>query len=377
MKTPNLKFKENILIATYSLFLAFLLINFVNIIGFLGGLISIIKPFIIGLGIAFVINLLVKIYENKLIPTLDKKNRLAKSKRGIALIMSLTTLAVLIWLLLAFVIPQLIDSMKILVESIPGYMKSLENLVMPYVSETKFLSSIWENIVVAWKDILQFASQFVGQSISGIVNTTFSITNGVYTIIISFVISIYMIISKEELIFGVKKITYGLFGKKNAEKIIKIGRLTNTTFSKFIGGQCMEAIILGILCFIGMLILRMPYPLLISVIIGATNMLPIFGPFIGTIPSAFILLMVDPSKALWFIVFIIILQQIESGLIYPRVVGGSIGLSAIWVLFAITIGGELFGLIGMLLGVPTVAVIYGLVKDNVENKLKEKKIVIK
>lgn len=377
MKTPNLKFKENILIATYSLFLAFLLINFVNIIGFLGGLISIIKPFIIGLGIAFVINLLVKIYENKLIPTLDKKNRLAKSKRGIALIMSLTTLAVLIWLLLAFVIPQLIDSMKILVESIPGYMKSLENLVMPYVSETKFLSSIWENIVVAWKDILQFASQFVGQSISGIVNTTFSITNGVYTIIISFVISIYMIISKEELIFGVKKITYVLFGKKNAEKIIKIGRLTNTTFSKFIGGQCMEAIILGILCFIGMLILRMPYPLLISVIIGATNMLPIFGPFIGTIPSTFILLMVDPSKALWFIVFIIILQQIESGLIYPRVVGGSIGLSAIWVLFAITIGGELFGLIGMLLGVPTVAVIYGLVKDNVENKLKEKKIVIK
>lgn len=377
MKTPNLKFKENILIATYSLFLAFLLINFVNIIGFLGELISIIKPFIIGLGIAFVINLLVKIYENKLIPTLDKKNRLAKSKRGIALIMSLTTLAVLIWLLLAFVIPQLIDSMKILVESIPGYMKSLENLVMPYVSETKFLSSIWENIVVAWKDILQFASQFVGQSISGIVNTTFSITNGVYTIIISFVISIYMIISKEELIFGVKKITYVLFGKKNAEKIIKIGRLTNTTFSKFIGGQCMEAIIIGILCFIGMLILRMPYPLLISVIIGATNMLPIFGPFIGTIPSAFILLMVDPSKALWFIVFIIILQQIESGLIYPRVVGGSIGLSAIWVLFAITIGGELFGLIGMLLGVPTVAVIYGLVKDNVENKLKEKKIVIK
>lgn len=377
MKTPNLKFKENILIATYSLFLAFLLINFVNIIGFLGELISIIKPFIIGLGIAFVINLLVKIYENKLIPTLDKKNRLAKSKRGIALIMSLTTLAVLIWLLLAFVIPQLIDSMKILVESIPGYMKSLENLVMPYVSETKFLSSIWENIVVAWKDILQFASQFVGQSISGIVNTTFSITNGVYTIIISFVISIYMIISKEELIFGAKKITYVLFGKKNAEKIIKIGRLTNTTFSKFIGGQCMEAIIVGILCFIGMLILRMPYPLLISVIIGATNMLPIFGPFIGTIPSAFILLMVDPSKALWFIVFIIILQQIESGLIYPRVVGGSIGLSAIWVLFAITIGGELFGLIGMLLGVPTVAVIYGLVKDNVENKLKEKKIVIK
>lgn len=377
MKTPNLKFKENILIATYSLFLAFLLINFVNIIGFLGELISIIKPFIIGLGIAFVINLLVKIYENKLIPTLDKKNRLAKSKRGIALIMSLTTLAVLIWLLLVFVIPQLIDSMKILVESIPGYMKSLENLVMPYVSETKFLSSIWENIVVAWKDILQFASQFVGQSISGIVNTTFSITNGVYTIIISFVISIYMIISKEELIFGVKKITYVLFGKKNAEKIIKIGRLTNTTFSKFIGGQCMEAIIVGVLCFIGMLILRMPYPLLISVIIGATNMLPIFGPFIGTIPSAFILLMVDPSKALWFIVFIIILQQIESGLIYPRVVGGSIGLSAIWVLFAITIGGELFGLIGMLLGVPTVAVIYGLVKDNVENKLKEKKIVIK
>lgn len=377
MKTPNSKFKENILIATYSLFLAFLLINFVKIISILGGLVSIIKPFIIGLGIAFVINLLVKIYEKKLIPILDKKNKLTKSRRGISLVLALITLITLIWLLLVFVIPQLIDSMKILIESIPGYMKSLEDLVMPYVNETEFLASILENIIVAWKDILQIAGQFIGQSISGIVNTTFSITSGVFTTIISFVIAMYMIISKEELILGVKKVTYVLFGEKKANKIITIGRLTNSTFSKFIGGQCIEAIIVGILCFIGMLILKMPYPLLISVIIGVTNMLPIFGPFIGTIPSAFILLMVDPSKALWFVVFIVVLQQIESNLIYPRVVGSSIGLSAIWVLFAITVGGELFGLVGMLLGVPTVAVIYSLVKDSITNKLKEKKITIK
>lgn len=377
MKTPSSKFKENILIATYSLFLAFLLINFVKIISILGGLVSIIKPFIIGLGIAFVINLLVKIYEKKLIPILDKKNKLTKSRRGISLVLALITLITLIWLLLVFVIPQLIDSMKILIESIPGYMKSLEDLVMPYVNETEFLASILENIIVAWKDILQIAGQFIGQSISGIVNTTFSITSGVFTTIISFVIAMYMIISKEELILGVKKVTYVLFGEKKANKIITIGRLTNSTFSKFIGGQCIEAIIVGILCFIGMLILKMPYPLLISVIIGVTNMLPIFGPFIGTIPSAFILLMVDPSKALWFVVFIVVLQQIESNLIYPRVVGSSIGLSAIWVLFAITVGGELFGLVGMLLGVPTVAVIYSLVKDSITNKLKEKKITIK
>lgn len=374
MKLANSRLKENILIVTYFLLLGFVLINLSNILGFLGNFVSIIKPFIIGLGIAFTTNLLVKLYEDKLIPLIDKKNILSKYKRSISIVLSILTLLILFWALLVFVLPQFVDSIKILLDSIPEYMKSLEEFVAPYVSSTEILNTLWENLVSAWKDILQFAGQFLGQSITGIINTTFTITSGIFTSIISFVIAIYMLISKEQLILGLKKVIYAIFNKKIAEKIIHVVKISNVTFSKFIGGQCIEAVILGVLCFIGMMILRMPYSILISVIIGATNIIPIFGPLIGTMPSVFILLMIDPSKALAFIVFIIVLQQLESNLIYPKVVGGSIGLSAIWVLFAITVGGGLFGLIGMLLGVPTMAVIYRLVKDSIDDRLAKKDI---
>lgn len=374
MKIANSRLKENLLIVTYFLLLAFVLINLSNILGFLGNFISMIKPFIIGLGIAFTTNLLVKLYEGKLIPLIDKNNILSKYKRSLSIILSILTLLILFWALLVFVLPQFADSIKILLDSIPEYMKSLEGFVAPYVSSTEILSTLWENLVSAWKDVLQFAGQFLGQSITGIINTTFTITSSIFTIIISFVIAIYMLISKEQLILGLKKVIYAIFSKKIAENIMYVGEISNITFSKFIGGQCIEAVIVGILCFIGMLLFKMPYPMLISVIIGATNIIPVFGPFIGTIPSAFILLMIDPSKALAFIIFIVVLQQLESNLIYPRVVGGSIGLSAIWVLFAITVGGGFFRLIGMLLGVPTVAVIYRLVKDSIDDRLEKKEI---
>lgn len=376
MKLPNTKLKENILVVTYLLILAFILINLSNILSFLGSFLSIIKPFIIGLGIAFTTNLLVNLYENNLMPILDKKNKLKRYKRSLSIILSILTLLILFWTLLVFVLPQFVDSIKILLDSIPLYMKSLEEFVAPYVSSTEILNTLWENLVSAWKDILQFAGQFLGQSITGIINTTFTITSGIFTLIISFVVAIYMLISKEQLILELRKVIYAIFNTKIAEKIMHVGRISNITFSRFIGGQCIEAVIVGVLCFIGMMILRIPYPMLISVIIGATNIIPIFGPFIGTVPSAFILLMIDPSKALAFIVFIIVLQQLESNLIYPKVVGGSIGLSAIWVLFAITVGGGLFGLIGMLLGVPTVAVIYRLVKDSIDDMLAKKNIKV-
>lgn len=376
MKLPDSKFKENILVVTYFLLLAFVLINLSNILGFLGNFLSIIKPFIIGLGIAFTTNLLVKLYENNLMPILDKKNKLSKYKRSLSITLSILTLLILFWTLLVFVLPQFADSIKILVDSIPIYMKSLEEFVTPYVSSTEILNTLWEKLITAWQDVLQYVGQFLGQSISGIINTTFTITSGIFNLIISFVIAIYMLVSKEQLIIHMKKVIYAVFNKKIADKIMDVGRISNVTFAKFIGGQCIEAVIIGVLCFFGMLIFRMPYPMLISVIIGATNIIPIFGPLIGTVPSAFILLMVDPKKALAFIIFVVILQQLESNLIYPRVVGGSIGLSAIWVLFAITVGGGFFGLIGMLLGVPTVAVIYKLLKDSINERLRKKEVKI-
>lgn len=377
MRTPNEKVRGNLLIATYSILLAFILINISNIFGIFKNVVSYIQPFIIGFGIAFTLNILVKIFENKVIPFFDKKDKLKKSKRGLSLLAALVSLFIFVYTLFIFVIPQLADSMKILINSIPDYFKSLEEMVAPIVNSTDMLKTLWNNVMGTWQELMQIIGQVLSQSLSGLLNTTFSITSGVITSIVSFVISIYMILNKEYLIRQAKKVLYAISTKKFADKIVHIGKLSDDIFSKFIGGQCLEAIIIGILCFIGMLIFNMPYPLLISVIIGVTNLLPMFGPFIGTIPSSFIILMVDPMKALWFIVFIIILQQLESNLIYPKVVGGSIGLSPIWVLFGITVGGKAFGLLGMLLGVPTMAVIYKLIRESINKRLANKNIKIK
>ena len=183
-----------------------------------------------------------------------------------------------------------------------------------------------------------------------------------------------MLASKEVLIFQCKKLLYAHLKEKTANYILKVGRLSNETFQKFIAGQCTEAVIIGTLCFIGMLILRLPYALLIGFIVGVTSLIPIFGAFLGTIPSAFLIFIINPIKALVFIIFIIVLQQFEGHLIYPKVVGNYIGLSAIWVMFAMLVGGSLLGFVGLLIGIPLFGVIYKLLKENTNNKLISKEL---
>ena len=180
-----------------------------------------------------------------------------------------------------------------------------------------------------------------------------------------------MLLNKEDLQLGMKKVLYSFIRKSFADRVIRLGKISNEVFSSYIGGQFIEAIIIGVLCFIGMIILRMPYSLLISVLIAVTALIPIFGAFIGTIPSAFIILIIDPMKAIWFIIFIIVLQQVEGNLIYPKVVGGSIGLPPIWVMLAMIIGGNAFGFIGILLGIPIFSVVYKVFKEIVDKRLKK------
>ena len=173
-----------------------------------------------------------------------------------------------------------------------------------------------------------------------------------------------------------KQILYAFSKKSIADKIIEIGKLANVTFAKFITGQCIEAVILGALCFVGMNIFSMPYSLLISVLIGVTALIPVFGAFIGTIPAVFLILIINPIQALWFIVFILCLQQFEGNIIYPKVVGNSVGLSAIWVMLAMLVGGSTLGLIGMLIGIPTFSVAYQLIKEYTNKRLTNKNINI-
>ena len=194
---------------------------------------------------------------------------------------------------------------------------------------------------------------------------------------IALVFSIYLLANKEKLLLQTKKILYALSPTpKVAKSIIEVGKLTNNTFAAFISGQCIEAVIIGTLCTIGMLIFRLPYALLIGTLVGATSIIPIFGAFLGTIPSVFIIFLISPIKAFWFIIFILVLQQIEGHLIYPRVVGNSVGLSAIWVILALVIGESIGGVLGIFIGIPLFAVFYKLFGQYVNNKIKKKNINI-
>ncbi len=367
------KFKEYWGIVTYVVVLVYAIFNFSNLISGVKSIIGIISPFIVGIAIAFVLNLVMKIFEEKIFNFLsDKKyKKYLKFKRPLSVFFTFITVFLVILSLISFIIPQLIDSISKLTNAVPSYMKSFEIFISKYVTHTEILNTVWNNFLSAWKEVIQFTGQVLASSLTSVVNITVGFTSGLFNFILSIIFSIYMLLNKEDLQLGMKKVLYSFIRKSFADRVIRLGKISNEVFSSYIGGQFIEAIIIGVLCFIGMIILRMPYSLLISVLIAVTALIPIFGAFIGTIPSAFIILIIDPMKAIWFIIFIIVLQQVEGNLIYPKVVGGSIGLPPIWVMLAMIIGGNAFGFIGILLGIPIFSVVYKVFKEIVDKRLKK------
>ncbi|WP_300902734.1 AI-2E family transporter [uncultured Clostridium sp.] len=367
------KFKEYWGIVTYIVVLVYAIFNFNNLISGVKGIIGIISPFIVGIAIAFVLNLVMKIFEEKIFRFLnDKKYKnYLKFKRPLSVSLTFITVFLVILSLISFIIPQLIDSISKLTNAVPSYMKSFEIFISKYVTHTEILNTVWNNFLSAWKEVIQFTGQVLASSLTSVVNITVGFTSGLFNFILSIIFSIYMLLNKEDLQLGMKKVLYSFSSKNFADRAIRLGKISNEVFSSYIGGQFIEAIIIGVLCFIGMIILRIPYALLISVLIAVTALIPIFGAFIGTIPSAFIILIIDPMKAIWFVIFIIVLQQIEGNLIYPKVVGGSIGLPPIWVMLAMIIGGNAFGFIGILLGIPIFSVVYKVFKEIVDKRLKK------
>lgn len=319
-----------------------------------------------------------KIVEDKLLFPLDKSNKsiIKKMKRPLAIVITLLLVFALIIGLVIFIIPQLSDSIETLVSSIPEYLKSLEAMMNNYTASVDIFNEVWNQILTMWKDILQVLGQVTGTLVTQVLSITIGVTSSIINFFIGMILAIYMLASKEKLVLQIKKIMYAFMKKHFVDKAIEIGKIANFKFSKFIAGQCTEAVIIGILCFVGMLIFSMPYPLLVSVIIGVTALIPIFGAFVGTIPAVFIIFMYSPITAFWFIILIIVIQQIEGNLIYPRVVGNSIGLSALWVMFAMMVGGSLFGILGMLIGIPLFGVAYTVFGTVVNEKLIEKKIQV-
>ncbi|MDM0751671.1 AI-2E family transporter [Clostridium perfringens] len=374
MEFKNNKIKDYIFLSTYIILLIFFFINIKDIMNFLYKFLGIIKPFIWGIAIAFILNIPVKLIEKNL----GNSKFFKGMKRSFSITLTFLFFILAITLFILFVIPQLLSSISTLMNSIPEYLSQFEKFLEVNAINNSQSQVMMQNIINEllnmWKEILKVTSQIVGTSLGYLLDFTLGITYGVINFFLSLILAIYMLASKEILISQLKLIIYAFVSKNKADRIIELGKMCNEMFSKFILGQCTEALVIGVLCFIGMIILKMPYALLISVVIGVTALIPVFEAFLGTIPSAFIILIMDPIKALWFIIFIIVLQQLEGNLIYPRVVGSSIGLSALWVMFAMIVGGSLFGIIGMLIGIPIFGVVFKILKRVANRKINEKGI---
>lgn len=366
------KIKIGIAIAAFSIVFFLLLSNFSTVILSFKTVLGLFSSFIAGICIAFVLNVLVVFFESKVFTKLKFLGN-PKAKKFIRPASVLLTLVVffgIVSALVAFIIPQFVQSAAVLASNIPSYIKSLEEFANEILSNLGISTSINEAIVDMLSKISDYILTFISTAAPKILTATINITSGILNAFIGFIFAIYMLASKEKILLNFKKLVYAYMPLKAADYTKDVYRLVKGRFAGFVTGQLTEAVIVGVLCFIGMSIFKMEYALLISVIIGVTNMIPVVGPIIGAVPGGLIMLMVDPMKALWFVIFVIVLQQLESNLIYPKVVGDSIGLPGIWVLFSIIVGGNLFNFMGVLLGVPVFAVIYTLLGKHTNNRLK-------
>ncbi len=374
------KNKKTILeIIVITIVLIFALIHISSILDFLGYLIGLFMPFIIGAMIAFVLNVLLNIVENKFFSKLNQKKYKYWQKwhRPVSLTITLLLIVGTLVFLLYLVIPQLQNTAEIFTKNLPNYRKESVELLENFGVSKKDINN-FNNYIIDFKDgIISFVSSNKEKIMDTTIGVAANIFQTITTWILAIVFAIYILLKKETLARQAKEIIYAYGTKKQEEKLQQIATLSNKTFANFITGQCMEAFIIGILCFLGMLILKIPYAATISVLVGFTALIPVFGAFIGTIIGAFLIFMFNPSKAIIFIIYIIILQQIEGNLIYPKVVGKSVGLPSIWVMVAVTIGASIYGMIGMLLSVPLCSILYSIFRTSVKGRIKEKEKKLK
>ena len=348
-------------------------------------LMGILSPFIWGLVISYLLVPSMMMYERKLFRPLvasikkrrPKVNLSKKLPRVLALILAEIVMLLLITALIYLIVPQVYDSISAIITNSPAYFesasKAIDNLLHDFPEIEMYATKVFGNIT---ETLTKWATNTLLPSMENIVTNittgVFSVVKAVYNIVIGMIVSIYILYNKEPFIAHYRKALYCIFKPEKARKISSALRFADRTFMGFIVGKLLDSAIIGMICYVGCVVMRMPYDLLISVIIGVTNIIPFFGPFIGAIPSALLVLLVDPKMCLWFVIFIIVLQQIDGNIIGPKILGTSIGINGFWVLFSIVFFGGLFGFWGMLLGVPTFVIIYTAVERAVNRKLESR-----
>ena len=352
----------------------FLFLRWGNVVKGWNTISGILAPVSFGLIIAYLLDSLVSafihLFERIPLPARANKARWGNVYRALSIVASEVIFVLVIALLISSIIPQIIDSLMTIISNIDTYAANLEAWSTPLLEDYPAVKPyVLEQFKAAETFITDFLKNDLLSVITRVTSGLFEVGTYVYNFIIGLIVSIYLLFSKTRLIGHFKKLLYTLCPPAHANRTLEIARYTNRVFKAFLVGKLVDSTIIGLLCFLGTTLLRIPYSLLISIVVGVTNVIPYFGPFIGAIPSALLVLMLDPYKCLVFVIFIIVLQQIDGNLIGPKILGNTTGVSSLGVLISILVGGGLFGLPGMLVCVPTYAVLYSLIKGCAEQKL--------
>lgn len=380
LNKENLKKIRGLIVFTVILLIA--LWNYSLILDVLGQGVGIVYPFLLGGAIAFVINVPMSFFEEKLFQNQMMKNKKVAQRlaRPISLIITLIVVVSVIGLVVFGVLPKLGDTFISIGKGIQSFMPKAQSWAEEIFHNNKEIKEWLDSLTLDWDKIINEVVKFFTSGASSVLGSTIvvarRIASGITTFVIAFVFACYILLQKEKLNIQIRKVMYAYMKEDLVKKVLDVCSLSYRTFSNFLTGQCLEAVILGTMFVICMGILQMPYAMLIGVLIAFTALIPIFGAFIGCVVGAFLILTVAPMKALVFVIMFLILQQIEGNLIYPRVVGSSVGLPSIWVLAAVSIGASLMGIVGMLVFIPIVSVLYALLRGDVYEHLEKKEIAV-
>ena len=372
--------RNGMILLVFAAVLVLVLMRFDQVWGAVLTVVGTVAPVFYGIVLAYILNVFVHFFEDVAFkPLRNVKSKLWKRvRRPLAVALAYLLVALVLVSIIAFIIPGLIESMGILADTVqqtvPGYVTSAMDWLNEFARENDltFIQDFLRNF--NWSNVLSSASAVLRDFLSSLVGVTINVASGVFAAVMGFIFSVYMLMGKEKLLRGVKSTLLAFLPRPTAQKIGQIATLTNRMFFNFIRGQLLECVILGSLCYVGMSILQLDYALLISSVVTLGALIPILGAYIGAAVGVLILLLVHPVDALIFLIFLLILQQVEGNMIYPRVVGSSIGLPPLWTLFAVVFWGGVLGIPGILFGTPATAVIYQLLRTSVRTRLRQRNI---
>ena len=379
MDLSNLSIKKIRELIVFTALLVVALWKFDVVLGVLKTIGQIIFPFILGGAIVFVINVPMSFLEKKIFENIKKENKAArKLARPVSLLLTIVLVVGVIALVMIGVIPQLTKTMGSLMINITDFIPQIKIWIRDFFHDNREIMNLVDQVQFKPDQAIRWGISLLGNGAGNMMNTTVSavgsVVSGLATFFIAFSFACYVLFQKEKLHVQVRKVFFAFLPKQKADAFLKVCSLTYRTFANFLTGQCLEAVILGCMFVVTLSILRMPYALLIGVLIAFTALIPIFGAFIGCAVGSFLIFMVSPKQAIIFIIVFLVLQQIEGNLIYPHVVGESVGLPSIWVLAAVTIGGNLMGIVGMLVFIPLLSVVYTIFRKVVYQRLKKRHI---